>query len=58
MTLNSKYKTEKLKAENKRYRNTKNQNPEKLKPSFSKRIGRKWRFIYQPVMNKIMTTRK
>ena len=41
MTLNSKYRTEKLKTKNKRYSNTKNQNPERLKLSFSKRIGRR-----------------
>ena len=35
------YRTEILKTKCKRYRNTKNQNPERLKPSFSKRIGRK-----------------
>ena len=42
MRLNSKHRTEILKTKSKRYRNTKNQNPERLKPSFSKRIGRKW----------------
>ena len=43
MTLNSKRRTEKLKTKNKRYRNTKNQNPQRLKPDFSKRISRKFR---------------
>ena len=45
MTLNSKHRTEKLKTKNQRYRNTKNQNAERRKPSFIKRIGRKCRLI-------------
>ena len=45
MTLNSKHKKEKPKTKNRTYRNTKNQNPERLKPSFSKGIGRKCRLI-------------
>ena len=43
MTLNSKHKTEKLKTKSKIYRNTKKQNSERLKFSFSKRLGRKCR---------------
>ena len=45
MTLNSKHRTEKLKTKNHRYRNTKNQNTERRKPSFTKWIGRKCRLI-------------
>ena len=45
MTLNSKHRTEKLNTKNKRYRNTKKQNPERFKPSISNRIGRKCRLI-------------
>ena len=44
MTLNLNHRTEKLKTENKRYRNTKSQNPERLKSSYSKIIGRKHGF--------------
>ena len=40
-----KHRTEKLKTKNKRYRNTIDQNSERLKPSFSKGIGRKCRLI-------------
>ena len=50
MTLNSKHRTEKLKTKNQRYRDTKNQNTEKRKPSFTKRIGRK-SDLYKPVLN-------
>ena len=56
MTLNSKHRTERLKTKN-RDRCAKNQNPKRLKPSFNKRIGRKCN-LYQPVLNKIMNTRK
>ena len=45
MTLNSKHRIEKLKTKNQRYRNTKNQNTERRKPSFTKRIGAKCRLI-------------
>ena len=45
MTLNSKYTTEKIKTKYHRNRNMKNQNTERQKPSFSKRIGRKRRLI-------------
>ena len=45
MTLDSKCK-KKIKTKRKhRYRNTKNQNTERRKPSFAKRIGRKCRLI-------------
>ena len=57
MTLNSKHRTERLKTKNKRDRYTKNQNPKRLKSSFNKRIGRKCN-LYQPVLSKVMTTRK
>ena len=40
-----KHRTEKLKTKKERYRNTKIQNTERQKPSFSKRIGRKCKFI-------------
>ena len=43
ITLNSKHKAEKLKTKSKTCRNTKKQNSEKLKFSFSKRLGRKCR---------------
>ena len=36
MTLHSKHRAEKLKTENQRYTNTKNQNSERQKPSFTK----------------------
>ena len=42
-TLNSKHRTKKLKTKIQRYRNTKNQNTERRKSSFTKRIGRKCR---------------
>ena len=45
MTLSLKHRTEKLKTKNGRYRNSKNQNSEILKLSFSKRIDRKCRLI-------------
>ena len=57
MTLNSKHKTEKLKTKSKIYRNTKKQNSERLKFSFSKRLGRKCR-LTSTALNKIMTTRE
>ena len=43
MTLNSKYKTEKLKIKYQRCRNMKN--TERKKPSFTKRIGRKYEHV-------------
>ena len=45
MTLNSKHRTEKKKAKNQRNRNMKNQDTERRKPSFNKRIGRKCRIM-------------
>ena len=45
MNLNSKHRTEKLKPKSQRYRNTKNQNTERWKPSFTKRIDRKGTLI-------------
>ena len=45
MTLNSEHWTEKLKTKNQRYRKKKNQNRERRKPSFIKRIGRKFRLL-------------
>ena len=42
MTLNSKHRAEKLKPKDQRYRNTENQNIERRKSSFTKRIGRKY----------------
>ena len=45
MTLKSKHKTEKLKTKSQRSRNMENQNKERRKPSFTKRIGRKCRLI-------------
>ena len=45
MELNSKDRTKKLKTKSQRYRNKKNQNTERQKPSFTKRIGRKCRLI-------------
>ena len=41
MTLNLKQGTEKLQTKNQRCRSVKNQNTERRKPSFTKRIGRK-----------------
>ena len=41
MTLNSKHRPEKMKTKNQRYRNMENQNTERRKPSFTKRIGKK-----------------
>ena len=40
MTLNSKHKTEKIKTKNQRHRNIKNQNTDRGKPGFAKRLGR------------------
>ena len=54
MALNSKHRIKRLKTKSQRYRNTKNQNAEILKSSFTKRIGRKCRFV----LNKVMATRK
>ena len=45
MTLNSKHRTEKLKAKNQKYGNTKNENIEKRKPGFTKRRGTKCRLM-------------
>ena len=45
MTLNSKHGTEKIKNKNKWNRNMKNQNTERQKTSFTKRIGIKCRLI-------------
>ena len=46
MTLNSKHRTQKIKSKNQRYRNMKNQNTERRKPSITNRIGSKCRIIY------------
>ena len=46
MTLNSKYRTQKIKSKNQRYRNMKNQNTERRKPGITNRIGRECRIIY------------
>ena len=56
MILNPKHRTENLKTKNQRYRNTRIQNKEKRKPSFTKRIRRKCN-LYKTVMNKITTKR-
>ena len=45
MTSNSKHRTEKLKPKKQRYRNTKMQNTERRKPSFTERIGTKFRLV-------------
>ena len=45
LTCNLKQRTEKLKTENKRRRNMKKQNSERVRPRFSKRISRKCRLI-------------
>ena len=45
LALNSKYRTEKLKTKEKTIQIHKNQNTEKRKPSFAKRLGRKCRLI-------------
>ena len=45
MTLNSKHSAEKIKNKNQRNRLMKNQNTQRRKPSFIKRIGRKCRLI-------------
>ena len=45
VTLNLKYRTEKLKTKNRKNRNMKNQITERRKPSFTKRIARKCRLI-------------
>ena len=44
MTLNAKYWTEKLKTKKQKIKKH-NQNTERRKPSFTKRIGRKYRLI-------------
>ena len=44
-TLNLKHRTEKPETKNQRYENIKNQNTERRKPSFTKRICRKCRLI-------------
>ena len=46
MSLNSKHRTEKLKIKNERYKNPKNQNTERRKHSFTKRLRRKCRIKY------------
>ena len=46
MTLNSKHRKEKLSTKNQRYKNAKNQNTERRKPSFTKRIGRECRLTH------------
>ena len=54
--MNSKHRT-KIKAKSQRYRNMKNQNTERQKPSFPK----EWvenADLYEPVLNKTMTTCK
>ena len=43
--LNSKHRTEKIKSKVQRNRNMKNQNTERRKHSFTRRIGRKKRLI-------------
>ena len=45
MTLNSKYRTKRIKTKNQINRKMKNQNKERWKPSFDKRIGRQCRLI-------------
>ena len=45
ITLNSKHRTEKIKTENQRNRNIKNQNTGRRKPSFTKRIDKPVRLI-------------
>ena len=45
MTLNSKHRTEKLKTKSQRYWNTKNENTDRRKSSFTERIGRKYRLM-------------
>ena len=44
--MNSKHRTEKIKNKNQRNINMKNQNTERWKPSFTRRIGGKCRIIY------------
>ena len=58
MTLNSKHGTEKIKNKNQRNINIKNQNTERSKPSFTKKIQVENADLYKPVPNKTMTTRK
>ena len=57
MTLNSKHRTEIIKTKNQRNWSMKSQTTERRKLRFAKRIGKKCKF-YNPVLNKIMTTRK
>ena len=45
IALNSKHRTEKLKAKNQRYRNTKNQNTERRKPKLTERKGKRFKLI-------------
>ena len=45
MSLNSKHRTEKLKIKNERYKNPKNQNTERRKHSFTKRLRRKCKLV-------------
>ena len=58
MTLNSKHGTEKIKNKNQRNINIKNQNTERRKPSFIKKIQVENADLYKLVPNKKMTTRK
>ena len=44
--MNSKHRTEKRKKKNQRNINMKNQNTERWKPSFTRRVGGKCRIIY------------
>ena len=48
ITMNSKHRPEKLKTKNHRNRNMKNQNTQRRKLSFTKRIGRKCRLLISP----------
>ena len=57
MVLNSKHRTKKIKTRNQRYRNMKNQNTERQKPSCAKKYVENTD-IYKPVLNKTMTTCK
>ena len=45
MTLNSKHRAENVKTKSQRNRNMKNQNTQKEKPSFIKKIGTTCRFV-------------
>ena len=57
MTLNSKHGTNKIKAKNQRYRNMKNQNTERQKPSFPKEQIENAN-LYKTALDKTMTTCK